>query len=93
MNIVARKKDHRQSIKHKTYRFALTAAAREGEPPSVIVVNRSSAKAPEIWKDTTNSLQDGLPNIGKRYLAHHSAWTTFDGAPVLHGCYNFLLLL
>jgi hypothetical protein len=71
-----------------SYRFALTSAAREGEPPSVIVVNRSSAKAPGSWKDGTDSLQDGLPNIGKKYLAHYAAWTTFDGAAVIHSCYD-----
>jgi len=71
----------------------LTAAAREGEPPSVIVVSRSSAKAPEGWKDGTNSLQDGLPNIGKKYLAHYAAWTTFNGAAVLHSWCDFLPLL
>jgi hypothetical protein len=71
-----------------SYRFALTSAAKEGEPPSVIVVNRSSAKAPGSWKDGTDSLQDGLPNIGKKYLAHYAAWTTFDGAAVIHSCYD-----
>ena len=74
-----------------SYRFPLTATARE--PPSVIVVNRSSAKAPESWKNGTNSLQDGLPNIGKRYPAHYAAWMTFNGAAVLHSWCDFLPLL
>ncbi|CAN9163380.1 unnamed protein product [Alternaria alternata] len=28
---------------------------------------------PGSWKDGTDSLQDGLPNIGKKYLAHYAA--------------------
>jgi len=79
--------DRSSPERRTSYRFALTAAARE--PPSVIVVNRSSPKAPESWKDGTNSLQDCLPNIGKRYLAHYAAWTTFDGAAVFHSRSNF----
>jgi len=85
-------KEERSFPERKTsYRFALTAAAREA--PSAIVVNRSSATAPESWKDGTNSLEDGLPNIGKRYLAHCAAWTAFSGAAMLYSWCDFLPLL
>lgn len=71
-----------------SFLFALTAATSDGETLSDIVVIRSSAKAPESWMDGTNSLQDGLSNIGRRYLAHYPAWTSFNGAAVLHSYHD-----
>ncbi|CAN9477428.1 unnamed protein product [Alternaria alternata] len=72
-----------------SFRFALTTSAVDGAPPSVIIVNRSSAKAPESWKDNADTIEEGLPMLGRRYLNHYAAWSGYTGgSAVLHSCYD-----
>ncbi|CAN9157306.1 unnamed protein product [Alternaria alternata] len=72
-----------------SFRFALTTSAVDGAPPSVIIVNRSSAKVPESWKDNADTIEEGLPMLGRRYLNHYAAWSRYTGgSAVLHSCYD-----
>jgi hypothetical protein len=70
-------------------RYCLTASAEASVPPSVIIVIRSSAERPNIWKAGTDSFEEGLPLLGQKILAHYAAWSSFPGgSAVLHSCYD-----
>lgn len=74
-----------------SYRFALNEAAEKGGPPKLIVVNRSSSHPPKAWEDGTGDMMQGLPQIGKRVVAHYAAMDAGGspvGAAVLHNCSN-----
>ena len=77
------------SDRETLYRFSLTADAANGATPSVIIINRSSKAPPQCWKDGTASVKEGLPQLGRKYLAHYAAWNGYPGGPaVLHSCYE-----
>lgn len=72
-----------------SYRFALNEAAKNGGPPAIIVVNRSSSHPPKAWEDGTGDTMQGLPQIGERVVAHYAAMDGPQvGAAVLHNCSN-----
>jgi len=78
------------SNRETSYRFSLTADAANGAPPSVIIINRSSKAPPQCWKDGTTSIKEGLPQLGRKYLAHYASWRSSysGGSAVLHSCYE-----
>lgn len=70
-------------------RFQLNEAALRNEPPTFIVVNRSSNRVPESWKAGTDHYRTDLPTVGKAILAHFAAKSGHkQGAVVLHSAYE-----
>jgi hypothetical protein len=71
------------------HRFPLNDSAEKDEPPSVIIVNRSSLHPPEGWKAGARDIKEGLPLIGKSIAAHYAAVSDYSGgSAVIHSCSN-----
>lgn len=62
-----------ETAEDTTMRFRLNEAAKENQPPTYIIVVRSSNKVLEGWKAGTDSYRTGLPILGKRIVAHFAA--------------------
>jgi hypothetical protein len=72
-----------------TMRSKLNAAAERNEPPTFIVINRSSNRVPERWKADIDHYQTGLPKVGKAILEHFAAKSGHkQGGAVLHSAYE-----
>lgn len=70
-------------------RFRLNQAALDDQPPTYIIIMRSSNRALEGWKADTEHYKTGLPVLGKKVLAHFAARTgNSTGAAVLHTAYE-----
>ena len=70
-------------------RYCLTAPATDNVPPSVIIVNRSSAERPKGWKAETGDYEEGLLLLRKQHLSHYAAWSDYPGgSAVMHSCYD-----
>lgn len=70
-------------------RYCLMASATDNVPPSVIIVNRSSAERPKGWKGKTGDYEEVLLLLGKQYLSHYAAWSDYPGgSAVMHSCYD-----
>lgn len=70
-------------------RFQLNEAALRNEPPTFIIVNRSSNRVSESWKAGTYHYRTGLPTVGKAILAHFAAKSDHrQGAVILHSAYE-----
>lgn len=77
------------SERRTSSRHCLTASAEASMPPFVIIIVRSSAERPKVWKAGTNSFEEGLPVLGQKILALYAAWSGFSGgSAVLHACYD-----
>ncbi|KAJ4317586.1 hypothetical protein N0V94_004880 [Neodidymelliopsis sp. IMI 364377] len=74
---------------HASLRFKMNKAAMDNQPPTFIIVNRSSSHAPEEWKAGTGDIKTGLPFVGKQILAHFAAKCGLSsGAAVPHSSYE-----
>jgi hypothetical protein len=64
---------------------------RTRHPGGTTTGNATSQRveSPEGWKAGKDTIQEGLPLLGRQIFAHYAAWSGFAGGPdVIHSCYD-----